>query len=153
MIQKCTALFMALDQKIFGCQVLLYKNCLNSQPENDPGDMFLVVCVCICFPPFLWNVKSVGSAYYFQVHYYGTCFHSGLKFLQKVSLHSVKNVWIFAPKISWCFRLENLKGMRHFCKVWNHCDFPSCCAFMCQMRLLLQKLWVLVEWPVELRLC
>ena len=70
----------------------LYKNCLNSQPENDPGDMFLVVCVCICFPPFLWNVKSVGSAYYFQVHYYGTCFHSGLKLLQKVSFHSLKKV-------------------------------------------------------------
>ena len=154
MIQKCTALFMALDQKIFGCQVLLYKNCLNSQPENDPGDMFLVVCVCICFPPFLWNVKSVGSAYYFQVHYYGTCFHSGLKFLQKVSLPSVKKVFEFSPhKSADIVGVKIFKKWDIFVRFKTTVIFPSCCVFMCQMRLLLQKLWVLVEWPVELRLC
>ena len=49
-----------------------YKNCLNSQPENDPSDMFLVVCVHLLLWFFLHfcGMLKVLVQLYFQVHYY-----------------------------------------------------------------------------------
>ena len=104
-----------------------YKNCLNSRPENDPSDMFLVVCVHLLLWFFLHfcGMLKVLVQLYFQVHYYDVS-------TVVWKSHKKSHFTLFASEATnetFCCRISNsikycllhlLKGQNSTCKDSAH---------------------------------